>query len=38
MSDNLFNKIKFNQQYSGAKGGQKDIKCFFNNCSYKYNI
>ena len=38
MSDNLLDKIKFNQQFLGAKSGKKNIKCFFNNYSYKYNI
>ena len=38
MSDNLIDKIKFNQQFSGVKSGQKNIKYFFNNCFYKKNI
>ena len=29
MSDNLLDKIKFNQQFSGVKSGKKNIKYFF---------
>ena len=34
MSDNLPDKIEFNQQFLGAKSDQKNIKYFFNNYSY----
>jgi len=34
MSDNLLDKIRFNQQFLGVKGDQKNIKYFFNNYSH----